>query len=227
MTKLAIYGTNPPAIHLLSKLGLWEALLSRKVIPSWYKHCFSPCFLLQHNFLLLVNQFTRELLLVSLDIRNRSQLHGVKTSPYVTMVFPDNVDESMLAAERQASRDRYAEQARLSHEVERVHSSSSSSSTSSHISAIRSRPTGNLERVPTQRDLERQATVLSRIQTAKSQHSATVGRSIKSRKSNKPLPNFGAGKPYPPPLPEREEYVVEFDGPDDPLHAMNWPLRKK
>jgi DHA1 family multidrug resistance protein-like MFS transporter len=41
------------------------------------------------------------------------------------------------------------------------------------------------------------------------------------------MPNFGAGKPFPPPLPDREEYVVEFDGPDDPMHAQNWPLRKK
>jgi DHA1 family multidrug resistance protein-like MFS transporter len=41
------------------------------------------------------------------------------------------------------------------------------------------------------------------------------------------MPDFGAGKSYPPPLPDREEYVVEFSGPDDPLHAMNWPLRKK
>jgi DHA1 family multidrug resistance protein-like MFS transporter len=41
------------------------------------------------------------------------------------------------------------------------------------------------------------------------------------------MPNFGAGKPFPPQLPEREEYVVEFDGPDDPLHAQNWPMKKK
>lgn len=45
--------------------------------------------------------------------------------------------------------------------------------------------------------------------------------------SSKLLPAFGAGKPYPPPLPEREEYVVEFDGPKDPMHAQNWPFRKK
>ena len=38
---------------------------------------------------------------------------------------------------------------------------------------------------------------------------------------------MGAGKPYPPMLPEMEEYVVEFDGFDDPRHAQNWPLRKK
>jgi DHA1 family multidrug resistance protein-like MFS transporter len=41
------------------------------------------------------------------------------------------------------------------------------------------------------------------------------------------LPEFGGGKPYPPPLPEREEYVVEYDGKDDPLHPQNWLFNKK
>ncbi|KAK5675521.1 hypothetical protein LTS10_011965 [Elasticomyces elasticus] len=80
-------------------------------------------------------------------------------------------------------------------------------------------------------DLERHPTALSRIQTQRSQHSQTIGASLRSRtntrNSKKPLPEFGAGKPYPPPLPEREEYVVEFTGADDPLHAQNWPLKKK
>jgi hypothetical protein len=38
---------------------------------------------------------------------------------------------------------------------------------------------------------------------------------------------MGADKPFPPPLPNREEYVVEYSGVDDPLHAQNWPMRKK
>ncbi|KYG42085.1 hypothetical protein M433DRAFT_74517, partial [Acidomyces richmondensis BFW] len=80
-------------------------------------------------------------------------------------------------------------------------------------------------------DLERHPTALSRIQTARSQHSQTIGAGLKSRtvsrQSKKPLPNFGGGKPYPPNLPDREEYVVEFDGPEDPTHAQNWPLKKK
>jgi DHA1 family multidrug resistance protein-like MFS transporter len=75
--------------------------------------------------------------------------------------------------------------------------------------------------------LARNTTELSRIHTQRSQHSGTVGRSAKSREWRKPLPEFGGGKPYPPPLPAQEEYVVEFDGEHDPLHAMNWPLRKK
>ena len=44
-----------------------------------------------------------------------------------------------------------------------------------------------------------------------------------------PLPNFGPkGKPYPPDVPaEREAYVVDFEGPDDPLHPMNLAVRRK
>lgn len=75
--------------------------------------------------------------------------------------------------------------------------------------------------------LERHPTALSRIATQRSQHSGTVGADVRSRMSEKPLPPFGAGKPYPPPLPQREEYVVEFDGPRDPLHPQNWPRWKK
>lgn len=75
--------------------------------------------------------------------------------------------------------------------------------------------------------LERHPTALSRIATQRSQHSATVGAGLKPRVSRKPLPEFGAGKPYPPPLPAKEEYVVEFVGPDDPLHPQNWPTAKK
>jgi len=91
-----------------------------------------------------------------------------------------------------------------------------------------------ISRFPTQQDdagdhLEQHPTELERIQTQKSQHSQTVGcgSMLKSRSSQKPLPAFGANKPYPPPLPDREAYVVEFDGPNDPLHAQNWSVRKK
>jgi DHA1 family multidrug resistance protein-like MFS transporter len=113
-------------------------------------------------------------------------------------------------------------------------SSSGSSSTTSSDASGAERIAGHMSRIQTQRDsegeiAERHPTALSRIQTQKSQHSTTVGGGLRSRTrdSKRPLPAFGAGKAFPPPLPEREEYVVEFDGPDDPLHAMNWPLRKK
>lgn len=77
--------------------------------------------------------------------------------------------------------------------------------------------------------LERHPTALERIETHRSQHLFTVGSHIRSRRSStlKDLPKFGANKPYPPALPEQEEYVVEFNGPDDPTHAQNWPTKKK
>ena len=103
--------------------------------------------------------------------------------------------------------------------------SSSSSASSSSASIVREEM--HLSRVNTQQDLERHPTALSRIETHRSQHSATVGRSATSKSWKKPLPRFGGGKEYPPLLPEREEYVVEFDGHDDPLHPQNWPMKKK
>jgi DHA1 family multidrug resistance protein-like MFS transporter len=110
--------------------------------------------------------------------------------------------------------------------IERTATASTISSSTSEGSITR-REMGTMSRIATQRDLERHVTSLSRIQTGRSLQSATVGKSIKSRKDSRPLPNFGADKPYPPPLPEREEYVVEFDGADDPLHPQNWPMKKK
>lgn len=111
-------------------------------------------------------------------------------------------------------------------DIEHPRYSSSSSATS--VSAIsRPREDACMARVQTQRDLERNPTVISRIATQRSQHSGTVGAGVQRRPSKKPLANMGNGKPYPPPLPEKEEYVVEFDGPDDPLHPQNWTLKKK
>ncbi|KAL2193470.1 major facilitator superfamily domain-containing protein [Corynascus similis CBS 632.67] len=128
----------------------------------------------------------------------------------------DDIDRAVEAAEMDAS-------GRRSEEIERVISASSVSSSSSATS----RRGVRMNRIDTQRDLERHPTELSRIQTARSQHSGTVGRDSKTKEWKKPLPNFGAGKPYPPQLPNQEDYVVEFDGPDDPLHAQNWSLKKK
>jgi hypothetical protein len=137
----------------------------------------------------------------------------------------DEVDRELEAAERDAAGQRAP--GRRSEEIERVVSASSVSTSSTDSSSATNRRGVGMSRISTQRDLERHPTELGRIHTQRSQHSATVGRSLKSRESKKPLPPFGAGKLYPPPLPDREEYVVEFDGPDDPLHAQNWPLKKK
>ncbi|PYH39718.1 MFS transporter [Aspergillus neoniger CBS 115656] len=39
--------------------------------------------------------------------------------------------------------------------------------------------------------------------------------------------SFGRGRPHPPLLPDREDYVVDFDGPDDPAFPQNWPMRTR
>lgn len=137
----------------------------------------------------------------------------------------DPLDRQIMEAERDASPERY--QRRASNEIERVATASSGSSASSDRGSIFRR--NNMSRMSTQNDLERHPTALSRIATQRSQHVNTVGGSIRteSRASRKPMPAFGGGKPFPPLLPAQEEYVVEFDGPNDPLHAQNWPLRKK
>lgn len=67
---------------------------------------------------------------------------------------------------------------------------------------------------------------------ARLQHVHTVS----SRRTSRPflrtesqaLPKFGGGKPYPPEIPaEREDYVVDFEDKDDPLHPMNWKFSRK
>lgn len=120
---------------------------------------------------------------------------------------------------------------RASNEVERVPSASSVSTAASSHSAHGHHKEA-MSHVPTHNDLERNPTVLDRIQTARSQHSATVGSArlgksnTRTRDSKRSLPPMGAGKPLPP-LIDTDGYVVEFDGPDDPLIAMNWSLKKK
>ena len=73
--------------------------------------------------------------------------------------------------------------------------------------------------------LERHPTAVQRIDDHRLQHSQTVGTT--RSKPWKELPDFGGGKEYPPLLPEREEYVVEFSGHDDPTHPQNWPSKRK
>jgi DHA1 family multidrug resistance protein-like MFS transporter len=38
---------------------------------------------------------------------------------------------------------------------------------------------------------------------------------------------IGPGRPFPPALPDRELYLVDFEGPDDPLNPQNWSLFTK
>lgn len=135
---------------------------------------------------------------------------------------------------------------RHENEIERLPStvsSSSSAEVSTQYGSIRSRPGNNrnrlsstythdtyLHRSETNRineELERHPTALERITTHRTQHLGTVGSFAIDRKDKSQWPSFGGGKPFPPTLPKREEYVVEFDGHDDPMHPQNWSSNKK
>ncbi|PKY06170.1 synaptic vesicle transporter [Aspergillus campestris IBT 28561] len=112
---------------------------------------------------------------------------------------------------------------RLSSETSRCSISSTVDHYDPHLHTLRSRRTEpDLERHPTTT-----SGALSRIETQRYQHALTVGEGIKHRPSQVALPPFGGGKPYPPPLPAREEYVVEFDGAEDPMYPQNWPTWNK
>lgn len=141
----------------------------------------------------------------------------------------DIVDLDLEKAESGASPNQFParRESKAEYDLHRSETVGSHSTASSTSSASIVREEMGISRVNTQRDLERHPTHLSRIETERTQHSATVGRSTTSRSSRKPLPSFGAGKSYPPALPDRDEYVVEFDGPHDPLHPQNWTMKKK
>ncbi|KAF9894119.1 hypothetical protein FE257_009092 [Aspergillus nanangensis] len=67
---------------------------------------------------------------------------------------------------------------------------------------------------------------LERINTYRLQQQATIG-STRSRTPRAQWLCMGAGKPYPPSLPHSDDYVVEFEGSDDPMHPQNWPMKTR
>ena len=122
----------------------------------------------------------------------------------------DTVDRYLSRAERDASPERFpdssptdapkrleqirAPQDGTAHVEERETITSLGSTASSTSSASILREPIGISRINTQRDLERHPTELDRIETHRTQHGSTVGRTNTSRKSRKPLPNFGGGK---------------------------------
>ncbi|KAJ5936563.1 hypothetical protein N7466_003013 [Penicillium verhagenii] len=67
---------------------------------------------------------------------------------------------------------------------------------------------------------------LERINTYRLQHRSTVGSGVGITPREKWIP-MGAGKDYPPKLPDPEQFVVEFTDSNDSLHPQNWSLGRK
>ncbi|OQD71325.1 hypothetical protein PENPOL_c001G06087 [Penicillium polonicum] len=67
---------------------------------------------------------------------------------------------------------------------------------------------------------------LTRINTYRLQQKTTVGSTRGPTPRDRWLP-MGANKEYPPLLPDSEDYVVEFDGANDPLHPYNWSTPRR
>lgn len=146
-------------------------------------------------------------------------------------------DLDIVRAERDADPDRFRNYFRepVNEEAESVRSSGSSS-THDALPSIRhtaSAASRTFTRTSTQIEdhfmhyLDRHPTAIRRMQDHRLQHSQTVGSSRRGPVDTSQLPSFGGKKPYPPPLPPSEDYVVEFDDYQDPRHAMNWPTNKK
>lgn len=146
----------------------------------------------------------------------------------------------MVMSEREASRawippthDEIDAQRQLTQPVERQNTQDSISSSDSDSSTESEGDMSRIATAPTAGRINTRATRTQthpledhRTETHRLQQVATVG-TAKSKTYEKPLPNFGGGKPYPPDLPPYEDYVVEYDGPDDPLHPQNWPFKRK
>ena len=137
-------------------------------------------------------------------------------------------DSHIEEAERDASPIRFGN---YSHKSQRSEtdaadhvSSASSTSTESYGDRGMSRKS-TIGDADMERYLERHPTAVQRMNAHRLQHQTTVGSSTIRARAN--MPKFGDNKPYPPMLPEKDEYVVEFEGHDDPLHAQNWTTKKK
>ncbi len=130
----------------------------------------------------------------------------------------DTLDRDLLEAERDASPDRFPS----------VFPYTSRHNTSSNTSSIHAQ-TPLQSWTKTRRQSTLYPVELGRIRTQALQHRSTVGSTshLLPRPPEEQFDDIGAGKPFPPALSNGEDYVVEFMGPNDPLHPQNWPFQKK
>jgi DHA1 family multidrug resistance protein-like MFS transporter len=96
---------------------------------------------------------------------------------------------------------------------------------------------GNTQQQPDQQqpqglyaDEENGMQLIRRTTTQTSNEEDVISRILTGgsrKKDNTPLPKMGGGREYPPDLPDRDAWRVDFDGPDDPIFPHNWAIKRK
>jgi MFS transporter, DHA1 family, multidrug resistance protein len=134
------------------------------------------------------------------------------------------LDRDLVEAERDASPERFPQVC--------PYTSRRSTSSSHSLNSIPTAAPGQEYTESRNRTRTRESSLhpieLGRIRTQRLQHRSTVGSTSRQQSpASEPPLQIGAGKPLPPPFLGGEDYVVEFLGPNDPLHPQNWPFRKK
>ena len=139
----------------------------------------------------------------------------------------DLIDRDLVEAERDASPDRFP-QVRPYDSRQATSSGESGHSLKSIPTAIPEEEFERSRRQTRTRESSLHPVELGRIRTQRLQHRSTVGSPSRKRsRPSEPTLEIGAGKPLPPAFSDGEDYVVEFLGPNDPLHPQNWPSMKK
>jgi hypothetical protein len=128
----------------------------------------------------------------------------------------DIVDRNIADAERDASPEGFPLSPNSHTTIRTTSSRTHPSSPDPQLRPHTARHESSLHRI----ELERNATY-------KLLHASTVGTQDGGRTRLQTLSTLGAGKPYSPSPYNVEDFLVEFEGPYDPLHPQNWPMRKR
>ena len=136
----------------------------------------------------------------------------------------DILDRDLIEAERDASPERFPQV----RPYDSRQSTSFGHSLNSIPTATPGQEYGQSRHQTRTRESSLHPVELGRIRTQRLQQRSTVGSvGGKQSRPSKPTLEIGAGKPLPPSFLDAEDYVVEFLGPNDPLHPQNWPFAKK
>lgn len=91
-----------------------------------------------------------------------------------------------------------------------------------------SRHSGQIPQVKASSDEDLEALQFTQTQTNHLQQAAIETKTSHSlKRSHEKLLSMGRGRAILPPLLSSDDYIVDFDGPDDPDHPYNWKFSVK